>query len=257
MKELLKRSKVRVSSDVDERILGDVMERADRSRLGIWRRIVRSEWGRLGLVTGLVVALVLVAYWYGSSAEAKDVSWAAVASNIGKAEAVSYRMRMSKRPAGLIVVYESEAEVSDGPTGDVQIGEYLEAKRNQVVVGIGQRGRTGGGRRLRAPVGLDVPRGEFTEMAKKTLAKGIAKRFLSAGGRKLPSQKTRLGWVELIEVIDVEALGFENGGVKSGIGWLTVDAGSNLPVMVELEIDFEDGARTRVWLDKFEWDFEK
>jgi hypothetical protein len=261
LKDLLKRSEVEVSGDVDERILGDLMEKAeillkqdgtDRSGTGIWRRIVQSEAGRVGLVMGLVAALLLAAYWYGSSIEARDVSWVEVASNIWEAKGVSYRMRMSKGLDGQNGVYKSEAEISQGISGDVQIGEYLEAKRNDILVGVGER--TGGGRTRRAPVRFDVPRDEFVEMAKKTLAKEIVKRFLSRGGRKLPSRRTEQGWVERIEVIDVEALGLKDGGVKSATGWLSVDGRSNLPVMVKLEVNFEDGSTTRVWLDKFEWD---
>lgn len=263
LKKLLKRSEVEVSGDVDERIWDDVRERAerllkqdraDRSRIGIWRRIVQSEAGRVGLVMGLVAVLLLAAYWYAKSVEARDVSWAAVANNIGKAEWVSYRMKMSKGVAGQNGVYKSEAEISHGPSGDVQIGEYLEAKRNDVLVGVRQGGRTGGGRTRRAPVSFDVPKEELTEMAKKTLAREMVKRFLSAEGRRLPSRKTSLGWVEIVEVIDVEALGLKGAGVRSAIGRMSVDGRSNLPVMVEIEINFKDGARTRVWLDKFEWD---
>ncbi|MHC4912829.1 MAG: hypothetical protein ACYTE5_07480, partial [Planctomycetota bacterium] len=260
LKELLKRSEVEVSGDVDERILGDVMEKAeillkedgaDRSGTGIWRRIVQSEAGRVGLVMGLVAALLLAAYWYGRSIEAKDVSWAAVASNIEEAKAVSYQMRMSKGLAGQDGVYESEAEISQGASGEVQIGEYPEARRNDVLVGVRQGGRTGGGRTRRSPVRFDVPRDEFAEMVKKTLAKGIVERFLSAGGEKLPSRRMGQGWVERIEVIDVKALGLKDAGVRSATGWLSVDGRSNLPVMLKLEINFEDGARTRVWLDMF------
>lgn len=264
LKELLKRSEVEVSGDVDGRIWGDVRERAerllkqdrsDRSETGIWRRIVQSEAGRVGLVMGLVAVLLLAAYWYAKSVEARDVSWAAVASNVEEAEWVSYRMKMSKGLAGQDGVYESEAEITQGASGDVQIGEYLEAKRNNVLVGVGQEERTGGGRTRRAPVGFDVPREEFAEMAKKTLAKGMVERFLSAEGRKLPSRKTRQGWVEIIEVIDVEALGLKEAGVRSAIGRMSVDGRTNLPVMVEIEINSVDGARTRVWLDTYKWDF--
>jgi hypothetical protein len=101
------------SAELDERVLGNVMEALEESKKknsaaigpNIWRIIMRSRTTKFATAAVIIIAVLISIHQFGGS----SVAWASVVKNVEQAKTVSFRLKtsMTGMPDSEIMVYDS------------------------------------------------------------------------------------------------------------------------------------------------------
>jgi hypothetical protein len=269
MHELMKELRVTPTSEMDDRVHGDISKTLAELKgttpaarqPTIWRIIMKNPMTKIAITAAIIVAALIL---FNIAPNGDNVLWAEVPDNVREAGAFSYRVRMEL--SGLIHHNEGkyEAMIRISPEHGVRIDSYRDgrnyarlylsrAEQRTVLVVPKEKVR----------LGMTLTDALFEKIARESsYPEKMVEKFAEY-------YDTELGW-STIDGIEVEGIECHDPGLVEGVlkgvaGWavgdvvgrLWADTEHNLPVKLEAEVYSNDGGKMvdMVAYD-YQWDVE-
>lgn len=258
IKNLLENLNDTTSAEMDERVLGDVMQTLGESdqtqstdlQSNIWRAIMRSPITRFAAVAVLVIAVLVGMSQLGSSTG--SVAWGEVVRNVEASPGFIYRMKQihNDKETG---TKEFHWTAYGSAEYGIRMDGYLDPEhpiqtygslKERAIISIMHSSKT----YARTPLSGD----QLAELEELDLKKSIRK-YLSAGYRKLGRRTIDGIEAEGIEIDDPSEVK-ANFPVDSCVQrlWVAVDTG--LPILIEAKTVGKNGTlEIHTVQDNFQW----
>jgi len=254
----VRKLQTKTTTELDKRIINDVITAHKKSKKttsaltkpNIWRIIMKNKLAKLATAAVIIIAVMIGINQFGSSIDGASVVWADVAKTVGQIDTFTYHTIQTGKNEK--TNYESVTYVSkSGRRVDVYQADkivmttyFLPAEQAMIIL-------MPAGKRYQR---VQLTKKDLSEAIRKADPRELVQQFMSTKHKKLGRKKIDGILVEGIEVADTTLA--DGDPLKALSGKLWVDVETNLPVLLEAEVLFDNGPQQTIVVDRLQWNIE-
>jgi len=254
--EAVERAKERIRQAVrneEEREENLITKTGLSTALSTGRSIIESRIVKLAAVAVVIIAALVGVHRFSIPSNGAGVAWAEVIENVEQVQAFIYRRRLVETSADTEKVRELETMVYISSEYGIRMDNYRNGQVAYSQFTIPALRLIMKVFHLTKQYSHKSLSGEAASTTTQDAGKELVKRYISADYKEVGREIIDGVEAEGIEVADPNVVYGTTHPIESLTARLWVDVDTDLPVLLEMEIVFENGVTQNIVLDEFDW----